>query len=62
MRTSHGIEPLSLEEDAVLMLPKLPDLHKDPFDRMLICQALAHQLVLLTPDSLILQYPVRAVW
>ena len=62
MRMSHGIEPLPLEEDAVLMLPRLPELHKDPFDRMLICQALAHQLVLLTPDALILQYPVRVVW
>ncbi len=62
MRSRHGIEPLSLEEEAALMLPRLPELHKDPFDRMLVCQALTHQLTLLTPDALIRQYPVRTVW
>lgn len=62
VRTGHGIEPLPLEEEAVLMLPRLPDLHRDPFDRMLVCQALTHQLALLTPDALIRQYPVRVVW
>jgi len=62
MRTSHGIEPLPLEEEAVLMLPRLSELHRDPFDRMLICQALTHQLVLLTPDAMIRQYPVRVLW
>ncbi len=62
MRALHSIEPLPLEEEAVLMLPKLPDIHRDPFDRMLVCQALAHGLSLLTPDSLIRQYPVPVVW
>jgi len=62
MRALHAIEPLPLEEEAVLMLPKLPDIHRDPFDRMLVCQALAHGLSLLTPDSLIRQYPVPVVW
>lgn len=62
MRSRHGIEPLSLEEEAALMLPRLPELHKDPFDRMLVCQALTHQLTLLTPDALTRQYPVRTVW
>ena len=62
LRTSHHIESLPLEEEAVLMLPKLPQPHKDPFDRMLVCQALTHQLVLLTPDALIRQYPARIEW
>jgi PIN domain nuclease of toxin-antitoxin system len=62
MRARHDIEPLPLEEEAALMLPKLPELHRDPFDRMLVCQALAHQLVLLTPDALIQQYPARVIW
>jgi len=44
------------------MLPRLSELHRDPFDRMLICQALTHQLVLLTPDAMIRQYPVRVLW
>ena len=61
-RTKHGIESLPLEEEASLYLGKLPLAHKDPFDRMLICQAIVHSMVLLTPDPLISQYPIRTVW
>jgi len=61
-RKIHSIESLALEEDAVLHLPKLPDYHRDPFDRMLICQAQFHGLIILTPDELILRYPVRCMW
>ena len=61
-REQHGIEPLPLEEEAALHLTRLPPLHKDPFDRMLICQAIVHGLVILTQDQLIYQYPVRTAW
>ena len=61
-RERHGIDSLSLEENATGHLPKLPALHKDPFDRMLICQAIQHELTILTPDPLITQYPVRTAW
>jgi len=61
-REQHGIDPLPLDEEATLHLPRLPHLHKDPFDRMLVCQALVHGLVILTPDDLIMQYPVRTEW
>ncbi|MDQ6759861.1 MAG: type II toxin-antitoxin system VapC family toxin, partial [Acidobacteriota bacterium] len=39
-----------------------PKLHDDPFDRLLICQAIVHGLVILTPDRMIRQYPVRTSW
>ncbi|MGP0594868.1 type II toxin-antitoxin system VapC family toxin [Nitrospira sp. T9] len=61
-RERHGISTLALEETATGHLPKLPDLHKDPFDRMLICQAIQHELTILTPDPLITQYAVRTIW
>ena len=61
-REQHGIAALPLNERAVLHLHKLPLLHRDPFDRMLICQAVEHDCVLLTPDPLITQYPVRTRW
>ena len=61
-REQHGIVTLPLDEQAVLHLHKLPALHRDPFDRMLICQAIEHDCVLLTPDPLIAQYPVRTQW
>lgn len=61
-RERHGIAALPLNERAILHLHKLPLLHRDPFDRMLICQAIGHDCVLLTPDPLIAQYPVRTRW
>ncbi len=61
-RELHGIATLSLDEEATLYLSRLPSLHSDPFDRMLICQALAQGLILLTPDEEITRYPVRTIW
>ena len=61
-REANGIASLDLSEEAVLQLPKLPPLHTDPFDRMLICQAIAHGLAILTPDEWIARYPVRVLW
>jgi len=61
-RERHGIEALPLEEEATLYLNRLPSSHRDPFDRMLICQAIVHGMVILTPDELVTQYPVRSLW
>lgn len=61
-RERHGVESLPLEEEATLHLPRLPTLHRDPFDRMLICQAIAHGLTVVTPDRDVRQYPVRTLW
>ena len=61
-RSQHGIDPLALDEPAVLQLAKLPARHRDPFDRILVCQAIADGLTILTPDPLIGQYPVRTAW
>jgi PIN domain nuclease of toxin-antitoxin system len=61
-RDKHGIDSLALNEADTLILDKLPVLHHDPFDRMLICQAIANQMTLLTPDPLITQYPVLTRW
>jgi PIN domain nuclease of toxin-antitoxin system len=62
-RTLHGIDPLPLTEAEALGVLTLPMIHKDPFDRMLICQAAANGFSLLTPDAMIRQYPgVRVEW
>ena len=61
-RESHGIAPLSLDEESVLQAHRLPPLHRDPFDRMLICQAIVHGMAILTPDPLVAQYAVRTMW
>ncbi len=57
-RQRHQIESLNLDESSVSHLAKLPSIHRDPFDRMLICQAIEHGLTLVTLDESIRQYPV----
>ncbi len=57
-RERHQISSLSLDEVSVSQLAKLPAFHRDPFDRMLICQALAHQLIIATVDEAVRAYPV----
>jgi PIN domain nuclease of toxin-antitoxin system len=61
-RARHNIESLSLDESSVLHLAGLPEYHKDPFDRILICQAISNSLTILTPDAHIAAYPVRTEW
>jgi PIN domain nuclease of toxin-antitoxin system len=61
-RALHGIDTLAVDEESALHLGRLPRLHRDPFDRMLVSQAIVHGLVILGPDTLLTQYPVRATW
>ena len=43
-------------------LHKLPNHHKDPFDRLLISQAICEKLILITNDELINKYDVKRIW
>ncbi|HEY8943751.1 MAG TPA: type II toxin-antitoxin system VapC family toxin [Polyangiaceae bacterium] len=61
-RARLGIAPWALEESDVFALAKLPPLHRDPFDRMLIAQAIARGFILVTPDDAIRAYPARTWW
>jgi PIN domain nuclease of toxin-antitoxin system len=57
-REQHQIMPLSIDEASVALLASLPLIHRDPFDRILVCQALLHGLTLVTVDNLVRAYPV----
>jgi PIN domain nuclease of toxin-antitoxin system len=57
-RQRHQIASLPLDEASVSQLAHLPQIHRDPFDRMLICQALEHGLTIVTVDDAIYEYPV----
>jgi len=61
-RKHHQIESLELDEASVEQISFLPEYHYDPFDRMLICQAISNGLTILTPDKAIRQYPVSCMW
>lgn len=56
-RTLHRISPLDLHSADVAQILSLPDHHRDPFDRMLICQALQHDLTIVTNDEVFRHYP-----
>ena len=58
-RISHRIANLGLERAAVSHLLSLPMHHRDPFDRMLICQALNHELTIVTADEVFRHYPAK---
>jgi len=57
-RTRHRIASLPLAEAEVLHVSSLPMIHKDPFDRMLVCQAQINGLTIATGDSALLEYDV----
>ena len=57
-----GLTALLLSNDAIFTLPKLPNLHRDPFDRLLICEAIQQGIPVITPDETIRQYPVKVLW
>jgi PIN domain nuclease of toxin-antitoxin system len=60
-RDLHQIVSLAVEEKSVAQLAKLPPLHRDPFDRMLICQALQNGLAIATVDVAIRAYSVSLI-
>ena len=61
-RRLRGVLALPFDEESALQVIRLPPLHRDPFDRMLISQAIAGSLTIVTPDPLIAQYPIRVIW
>lgn len=60
-RIRHQIESLPITEESVLHLSRLPLLHKDPFDRIIIAQALQDGRILVTSDQAIRQYAVTCL-
>ncbi len=58
-REAHGIETLALTESSVAHLPELEAHHRDPFDRVLVCQAIEHGLLIVTVDPVFSKYPAK---
>ncbi|HET6573479.1 MAG TPA: type II toxin-antitoxin system VapC family toxin [Fimbriiglobus sp.] len=57
-----GITLLPVQVDHALAVDRLPDPHRDPFDRLLAAQAIVEGAVLITADKIFQQYPVTVVW
>ena len=58
----NRIESLSINLDHLLAFEGLPMHHSDPFDRILIAQALEEGLPILTADPQFSRYPVKVIW
>jgi PIN domain nuclease of toxin-antitoxin system len=59
---NNRFEILPIDLSHTLQIAKLPDLHRDPFDRIIIAQSQITEMPILTVDRLIIQYPVDIIW
>jgi PIN domain nuclease of toxin-antitoxin system len=57
-REAHRMSSLEIDEGAMSHLAGLPPLHRDPFDRLLVAQALQHGLTVVTVDPEVAAYSV----
>ena len=58
----RDVRILPIRSAAIERLKHLPDIHRDPFDRLLVAQALDGDLAIVTRDRIIPQYPVPTIW
>ncbi len=58
----QGLRPLPVSHAHALAVFGLPGHHRDPFDRLLVAQANVEDLVLVTADRIMEQYPVEILW
>lgn len=59
---AQGLSLIPIEQADVIRAARLPLHHRDPFDRMLIAQALARDLTIVTHDRAFAPYAVPVVW
>ncbi|MBW1800144.1 MAG: type II toxin-antitoxin system VapC family toxin [Deltaproteobacteria bacterium] len=56
-----GIKPLSVEHHHACHVANLPDLHRDPFDRLLLAQAQIEKMTFITADQKLKDYKVEMI-
>lgn len=61
MAKQSGIELLDFKSEDAVLLKELPLHHKDPFDRMLICQSKRNKMKLMTDDKKIQLYDCKVI-
>ncbi|MEG4279450.1 type II toxin-antitoxin system VapC family toxin [Microcoleus sp. MON1_C1] len=59
---TNNIQVLPINLTHLFTLDSLPNHHKDPFDRLLISQAIVEDAVLVSGDSILANYPVKIEW
>ena len=59
---TNQIELLPIELSHIYSLAGLPMHHRDPFDRMLIAQAVYEKIPIISVDKIMTQYPITVIW
>jgi PIN domain nuclease of toxin-antitoxin system len=59
---ASGIQTLGISLEHTVRVANLPPHHRDPFDRMLVAQALCESLTLASRDRVLSHYGVRTIW
>ncbi len=59
---ANAFLPLPIHMRHALGLAALPDVHRDPFDRILVAQAIAEDLTIVSGDRMLQRYPVTLEW
>lgn len=58
----HGYQELNVKGSHAVAIANLPPIHRDPFDRLLVAQAMVEGLMLVTTDKVIAQYPGQILY
>lgn len=58
----YGFIPLSINIPHAIEVSKLPEIHRDPFDRILIAQSVVENIGIITSDKFINKYDVKTIW
>jgi PIN domain nuclease of toxin-antitoxin system len=58
----NGFELLAIEPVHLVTLSTLELIHRDPFDRIMIAQAITEDMPIVTSDNVFEQYPVKRLW
>jgi PIN domain nuclease of toxin-antitoxin system len=59
---ANGFQPLAIDLKHAARVASLPFHHRDPFDRLLVAQALEEDLAMVTADPVFAKYGVNRVW
>jgi PIN domain nuclease of toxin-antitoxin system len=61
-KAMNQIELIPILAEHIWELESLPHLHRDPFDRLIIAQAIKESFIIVSADTAITQYPVTTIW
>jgi len=58
----NGFKILPIERGHLIVLSTLDFIHRDPFDRIIISQAIAENMPIVSSDDIFMQYPIDCIW